>query len=65
MNGTTNLVISLCLTIAGGLYFQTASLEKRFDLIETRMDGIERRMDRIERNLDELNKQLRAPRPGK
>ncbi|MGH9842253.1 MAG: hypothetical protein ACREEM_26175 [Blastocatellia bacterium] len=66
------IVISLCLTIAGGLYFQTTTLEKRFDQIEKRfdsiekrMDGIERRMDRIERNLDDLNKELRAQRPGR
>jgi chromosome segregation ATPase len=66
------IVITLCLTIAGGLYFQTTTLEKRFDqiekrfeLMEKRMDGVERRMERIEHNLDELNKELRAERLGK
>jgi hypothetical protein len=59
------IVISLCLTIAGGLYFQTTTLEKRFDQIERRMDVMERWMDRIERNLDELNKELRTQRQSK
>ena len=59
------IVISLCLTIGGGLYFQTASIDKRFEQIEKRMDALERRMDRIERNLDELNKELRARRETK
>lgn len=59
------IVISLCLTMAGGLYFQTNSIDRRFEQIEKRMDAIERRMDRIERNLDELNKELRSQRVAK
>lgn len=64
------IVISLCLTIAGGLYFQTRALDrhidqidKRIDSLEKRMDRIENRMDRIEQQLLELTKELRAQRP--
>jgi chaperonin cofactor prefoldin len=56
------IIITLCLTMAGGLYFQTATLNQRNDQIDKRLDSIERRMDRIERSLDELNKELRAQR---
>ena len=59
------IVISLCLTIGGGLYFQTAAIDRRMEQIEKRIDVLERRMDRIERNLDDLNKELRAKREAK
>jgi chaperonin cofactor prefoldin len=70
------IVISLCLTIAGGLYFQTNAIDKRIEQLEKRldarieglekrMDGLEKRMDRIERNLDDLNKELRAQKHTK
>lgn len=70
------IVISLCLTIAGGLYFQTNAIDRRIEQLEKRVDGridqlgqrmegIERRMDRIEHNLDDLNKEMRAQRQGK
>ncbi len=63
------IVISLCLTIAGGLYFQTNAIDWRIEQLEKRLDGntgqLGQRMERIERNLDELNKELRAQRQVK
>ena len=73
------IVITLCLTIAGGLYFQTNAInrqieqiDKRFEQIgeringiEKRMDRLESRMDRIDQNLLELTKELRASRQSK
>jgi len=52
------IVISLCLTIAGGLYFQTNAINRN-------IEQLEKRMERVERNLDELNKELRAQRQAK
>ncbi len=49
------IVITLCLTIAGGLYFQTNAINRN-------VEQLEKRMERVERNLDELNKELRAQR---
>lgn len=59
------IVITLCLTIAGGLYFQTNAINRQIEQIDKRIDGFEKRMDRIEHNLDELNKELRAQRQAK
>ncbi len=59
------IVITLCLTMAGGLYFQTNAINRQIEQIDKRFDGLERRMDRIERNLDELNKELRTQRQPK
>lgn len=66
------IVITLCLTIAGGLYFQTNAInrqieqiDKRIESIERRMDRLETRMDRIDQNLIELNKELRTQRQAK
>ncbi len=69
------IVISLCLTLAGGLYFQTTTLDRRLEQLEKRLDGridqlsgridqVEKRMERLERNLDDLNKELRTQRPA-
>ena len=49
------IVITICLTIAGGLYFQTNSINRN-------VEQLEKRMERVERNLDDLNKELRAQR---
>lgn len=68
------IVITLCLTMAGGLFFQTASInrqieqiDKRFEQIdkrigslEERMNRLESRMDRVGQNLIELTKELRG-----
>jgi len=74
------IVISLCLTIASGLYFQTNAIDRRIEQLEKRLDGridqlekrldgridqLGQRMDRMERNLDDLNKELRAQRQGR
>lgn len=70
------IVISLCLTMAGGLYYQTTTIDRRLEQLEKRLDGradqlgqradgLEKRMERIERNLDELNKELRQQRQAK
>lgn len=62
------IVISLCLTMAGGLYYQTTTLDRRIDelgkRLDGRIDGIEKRLERVEHNLDELNKELRTQRQG-
>ncbi len=52
------IVITICLTIAGGLYFQTNSINRN-------VEQLEKRMERVERNLDELNKESRAQRQEK
>ncbi len=63
------IVISLCLTIGGGLYFQTNAIDRRIEQLEKRLDErgnqLEKRMERIERSLDELNQELRTQRRGK
>ena len=63
------IVITLCLTMAGGLYFQTNSInrqieqiDKRVEALEKRMDRLEIRQDRVEQNLSELIKELRTQR---
>ena len=63
------IVISLCLTMAGGLYYQTTAMDRRIEQMERRFDerisGVEKRLERVERNLDELNKELRTKREVK
>jgi len=58
------IVITLCLTIAGGLYFQTTTLDKRLDQTGKRFDErfqqVERRLDRVDRNLDQIGQEWRA-----
>ncbi len=39
------IVISLCLTIAGGLFFQTNAIDKRIDQIDKRIDGLKTAKD--------------------
>jgi hypothetical protein len=52
------IVISLCLTIAGGLYFQTTAIDRRIEQLEKRLDG---RMDQLVQRYGPGRAQSRRP----
>jgi prefoldin subunit 5 len=63
------IVISLCLTIAGGLYFQTNAIDRRIEQLEKRldgriaeldirMDGLDRRLEGVEKRMDRIERNL-------
>jgi flagellar capping protein FliD len=62
------LIVSLCVTIAGGLAYQTNTIDKRIEQMERRIDQSERsmtaRIDQSERNMtarfEDLEKNITA-----
>lgn len=60
------LLVSLCVTIAGGLAYQGTMLDKRFEQIEKRFEQLERRIEQSEKNItarfEDLKQEVRAQR---
>ena len=58
------LLVSLCVTIAGGLAYQGRMMDQRFEQIEKRFEQIEKRVEQSERNMTarfgDLEKNLTA-----
>ena len=46
------VIVSLCVTIAGGLAYQGRLMDKRFEQIEKRFEQSEKRFEQSERNFD-------------
>jgi predicted nucleic acid-binding Zn-ribbon protein len=60
------LLVSLCVTIAGGLAYQGTMIDKRFEQIEKRFEQLERRIEQSEKNItarfEDLKQEVRAQR---
>ena len=60
------LIVSLCVTIAGGLAYQGSMNDKRFEQFEKSLEQIERRIDQSEKNItarfEDLKQEVRAQR---
>ena len=58
------LIVSLCVTIAGGLAYQTNMIEKRFEQVEKRFEQSERnfnaRFESLEQRIEQSEKNLTA-----
>ena len=60
------LIVSLCLSIAGGLAYQGNMIDKRLDQFEKRFEQLETRIDMSEKNItarfEDLKQEVRAQR---
>ncbi len=64
------LIVSLCLTISGGLAYQTSVMDKRFEQFEKRIEQSEKNMtarfEDLEKNItarfEDLKQEVRAQR---
>jgi peptidoglycan hydrolase CwlO-like protein len=60
------LLVSLCVTIAGGLAYQATMIDKRFEQFEKRFEQIEKRIEQSEKNVtarfEDLKQEVRAQR---
>jgi len=60
------LLVSLCVTIAGGLAYQGTMIDKRFEQIEKRFEHLEKRIEQSEKNItarfEDLKQEVRAQR---
>ena len=45
------LIVSVCMTVGGGLAFQTHLFEKRFEQIDKRFEQVEKRIELSEKNI--------------
>jgi len=52
------LLVSLCVTIAGGLAYQGSMIDKRFEQIDKRFEQIEKRFEQSDKNFGERFEQL-------
>ena len=52
------LLVSLCVTIAGGLAYQGSMLDRRIEQIEKRFEHIEKRFEQSDKNFGDRFEQL-------
>ena len=60
------VLVSLCVTIAGGLAYQGSVMDKRYEQIEKRFEQIEKRFEQSDKNMaarfEDLKQEVRAQR---
>ena len=60
------LIVSLCISIAGGLAYQSNMMDRRLDQFEKRFEQIERRIELSEKNMtarfEDLKQEVRTRR---